>query len=103
MLDGKRRTDQHLRVSQGLAERSFGMEFMSDSPVTEAELNRFKKQMEFDHCAMPPLSLVERKARELRELDNRVLTQDEVNEMIKKTQFGQSGHCQYSPQAWPFA
>ncbi|PUU74963.1 hypothetical protein B9Z19DRAFT_1091427 [Tuber borchii] len=84
MLDGKRRTDQHLRVSQGLAERSFGMEFMSDSPVTEAELNRFKKQMEFDHCAMPPLSLVERKSRELRELDNRVLTQDEVNEMIKK-------------------
>jgi len=47
-------------------------------------LNRFKKQMEFDHCAMPALSLVERKARELRELDNRVLTQDEVNEMIKK-------------------
>ncbi|CAZ86405.1 unnamed protein product [Tuber melanosporum] len=84
MLDGKRRTDQHLRVSQGLAERSFGMEFMSDSPITEAELNRFKKQMEFDHCAMPPLSLLEKKSRELRELDNRVLTQDEVNEMIRK-------------------
>ena len=39
MLDGKRRTDQHLRVSQGLAERSFGMEFMSDSPITEVCLS----------------------------------------------------------------
>ncbi|KAL0639329.1 RNA polymerase-associated protein rtf1 [Maublancomyces gigas] len=84
MLDGKRRTDQHVRVLHSTSEKSFPMEFMSDSPMTEAEFIRFKKQCEVDKVTLPSLSTVEKKALDIRTLDSHTLTPEEVDDMIKK-------------------
>lgn len=54
----------------------------ADQPKTE--FTRFKKQLEFDKVSLPTLPMVEKKHRELRELDSRILTQDEVHVMIQK-------------------
>lgn len=84
MLDGKRRTDQHVRISHGVSEKSFAMEFLSDSPMTEAEFIRYKKTLEYEKVALPSLSFVERKAQDIRALDSRTLTPEEVDAMIAK-------------------
>jgi hypothetical protein len=38
MLEGVRKTDMHLRVIHGKAERDFPMDMMSDSKFTEVRL-----------------------------------------------------------------
>lgn len=60
------------------------MEFMSDSPMTEPEFIRFKKQCEIDKVALPTLTAVEKKALDIRALDSRTLTPDEVSDMIRR-------------------
>ncbi|KAH8147908.1 uncharacterized protein LAJ45_08009 [Morchella importuna] len=84
LLDGKRRTDKHVRIQHGLSEKSFQMDFLSDSPMTESEFQRFKKQLEFDKVSLPTLSFVEKKAHDIRVLDSRTFTPEEISEMIKK-------------------
>ncbi|KAL7273078.1 RNA polymerase-associated protein rtf1 [Rhizina undulata] len=88
MLDGRRRTDQHLQVCQGKAEKTFPMDMMSDGPITEQELARFKKQLECDKVPLPSLSFVQKKAQELRNLDSRSLTTEEVDAIIVKRNKG---------------
>ncbi|KAF8461902.1 hypothetical protein BDZ91DRAFT_772767 [Kalaharituber pfeilii] len=84
LLDGRRRTDKHLQLVQGKAERTFPMDLMSDGAITEAEFNRFKAQLNVDSMPLPPLSLARKKANDLRELDSRTFTPEEISAMIAK-------------------
>ncbi|KAI5811613.1 hypothetical protein DFH27DRAFT_605710 [Peziza echinospora] len=88
LLDNKRRTDKHLQLVQGKAERSFPMDLMSDGNITEAEFQRFKAQLNVDSMPLPSLSLVRRKANDLRALDSRTFTPEEVSAMIAKRNKG---------------
>lgn len=95
MLDGARRTDRHLVVVHGKAEKLFSMDTLSDSAFTEHEFNRFKTQCELDGVPLPTLSHVQAKARALRALDSRTLTTEEINAMIAKRQQGKHTYLKY--------
>lgn len=84
MLDGTRRTDLHLHLCQGKAERSFPMDMMSDGKITDSEFNRFKAQLLTDRVPLPTLSLLQRKSRDLRALDAKTLTPAEIDALIRK-------------------
>ena len=84
LLDGRRRTDKHLQLVQGKAERTFPMDLMSDGAITEAEFNRFKAQLDVDSMSLPALSLLKRKSNDLRNLDSRGFTEEELSAMIAK-------------------
>lgn len=84
LLEGRRRTDKHLQLVQGKAERTFPMDLMSDGTVTEAEFNRFKAQLDVDSMSLPALSLLRRKSNDLRDLDSRDFTAEELSTMIAK-------------------
>ncbi|KAF8420825.1 hypothetical protein EV426DRAFT_537104 [Tirmania nivea] len=84
LLDGRRRTDKHLQLVQGKAERTFPMDLMSDGVITEVEFNRFKAQLDVDSMSLPALSLLKRKSNDLRDLDSRDFTSEELSAMIAK-------------------
>lgn len=88
LLDGRRRTDKHLQLVQGKAERTFPMDLMSDGSITETEFNRFKAQLDVDSMPLPPLSLLKRKSNDLRDLDSRTFTPEEVSAMIARRNKG---------------
>lgn len=84
LLEGRRRTDKHLQLVQGKAERTFPMDLMSDGVITEAEFSRFKAQLDVDSMSLPALSLLKRKSNDLRDLDSRGFTDEELSAMIAK-------------------
>lgn len=84
LLEGRRRTEKHLQLVQGKAERTFPMDLMSDGAITEAEFNRFKAQLDVDSMSLPSLSLVKRKSYDLRGLDARNFTEEELSAIIAK-------------------
>lgn len=84
LLDGHRRTDKHLLLVQGKAERTFPMDLMSDGTITDTEFSRFKAQLNVDSVPLPPLSLVKRKSSDLRGLDSYTFTAEELSAIIAR-------------------
>lgn len=81
-----RTVDSMLLVAHGRSERAFEMGICSDQPITDKEFDRWKRTMEEQDLSLPPVKKIDRKYKELVELQNHQLTSEEVNEMIKKRQ-----------------
>ncbi|KAI5805888.1 hypothetical protein EDC01DRAFT_640696 [Geopyxis carbonaria] len=84
MMGGTRKTNEYLNCFHGKADRQWPMDLLSDKPIQESEFTRWKAQLNSDRLPLPSLSLVMRKAKELRELDNKVLTPAELEAMLTK-------------------
>ncbi|KAA8912124.1 hypothetical protein TRICI_003589 [Trichomonascus ciferrii] len=81
-----RTVDAMLLVAHGRSERAFEMGICSDQPITDKEFDRWKRTMEEQDLSLPSVKKIDRKYKELVELQNHQLTSEEVNEMIKKRQ-----------------
>lgn len=64
------------------------MEYMSDGLITAAEFARYKTQLNVDRITLPSASFLHQKTQELKDLDSRVLTEDELNQIIRKRKEG---------------
>lgn len=62
--------------------------------TSQAEFNRFKATLAVEKIALPPLSLLRRKAQELFNLNNRKFSDAEMDEMIKKRNANRTGGVQ---------
>lgn len=81
-----RTVDSMLLVAHGRSERAFEMGICSDQPITDKEFDRWKRTLEEQDLSLPSVKKIDRKYKELVELQNHQLTSEEVNEMIKKRQ-----------------
>lgn len=81
-----RTVDSNLLVAHGRSERAFEMGICSDQSITEKEFERWKRVLEEQDLSLPSVKKLDRKYKDLVELQNHQLTSDEVNEMIQKRQ-----------------
>jgi RNA polymerase-associated protein RTF1 len=86
-----RTVDQSLLVANGPSERTIEMGICSDNYVTDEEFKWWKDYMESADLALPSVRRIQKKYDELLALQQRVLSPEEVEEMIKKRQ-GLSGN-----------
>ncbi|KNG86248.1 RNA polymerase II transcription elongation factor Rtf1p [Aspergillus nomiae NRRL 13137] len=77
-------TKQYAVLAHGKAEREFPFVACSDSPVTEAEFNRYRQTMAVEDCKMATKSTVAEKVVDINRLLNHKFTPEELTEKLRK-------------------
>lgn len=79
-----RTVDVALRVAHGKSEKTFEMGFCSDGAITDQEFEQWKKVMEEQRLGLPSSRKIDRKYEELKQLQQRRLTSQEVSEIVER-------------------
>ncbi|KAL4906643.1 hypothetical protein BDW74DRAFT_150891 [Aspergillus multicolor] len=77
-------TDQYAVLAHGKTTRAFPFISCSDSPITEAEYNRWRQVMAVEDCKMPTKSQLAKKVMDINRLINHQFTSEELNEKLRK-------------------
>ncbi|KAL4895516.1 hypothetical protein BDV59DRAFT_174066 [Aspergillus ambiguus] len=77
-------TNQYAVLAHGKAEREFPFIACSDSPITEAEFNRYRQTMAVEDCKMATKTIVTNKVADINRLLNHKFTKEELNEKLRK-------------------
>ncbi|ANB13471.1 Rtf1p [Sugiyamaella lignohabitans] len=81
-----RTVDENIRVAYADSERTFEMGICSDQSITEEEFRSWKSAMDKSGLSVISKRRVDRKLEELTAFQSRVLTAEEVNQMIQRRQ-----------------
>ncbi|OJD11228.1 hypothetical protein AJ78_07966 [Emergomyces pasteurianus Ep9510] len=77
-------TTQYAVLAHGKAEREFPFITCSDSPITEAEFNRYRQTMAVEDCKMATKSMVATKVADINRLINHQFTKEELEEKLRR-------------------
>ncbi|KAI9849795.1 MAG: hypothetical protein M1837_000006 [Sclerophora amabilis] len=78
-------TRQYALAAHGKAEREWPFIICSDSPITEAELERYRKVCQHESTPTPTQKLVDDKKNAIRNLVNRSWTEAEIQEKLRRS------------------
>ncbi|TKR68407.1 hypothetical protein L596_024396 [Steinernema carpocapsae] len=81
---GNTRTNAQLRVKCGKEIKNITMDKVSDSHITDEEFAAWKKAAKYDEDGYPHLTDVEEKIAALKQLRNRVFTENDVSYMLRR-------------------
>ncbi|EEQ91438.1 hypothetical protein RJZ56_002258 [Blastomyces dermatitidis] len=77
-------TTQYAVLAHGKAEREFPFIACSDSPITDAEFNRYRQTMAVEDCKMATKSMVAGKVADINRLINHQFTKEELEEKLRR-------------------
>ncbi|OAX79868.1 hypothetical protein ACJ72_05808 [Emergomyces africanus] len=77
-------TTQYAVLAHGKAEREFPFIACSDSPITEAEFNRYRQTMAVEDCKMATKSMIATKVADINRLINHQFTKEELEEKLRR-------------------
>ncbi|KAG5287168.1 RNA polymerase II transcription elongation factor Rtf1p [Histoplasma ohiense] len=77
-------TTQYAVLAHGKAEKEFPFIACSDSPITEAEFNRYRQTMAVEDCKMATKSMVANKVADINRLINHQFTKEELEEKLRR-------------------
>ncbi|PGG98153.1 RNA polymerase-associated protein RTF1 [Blastomyces parvus] len=77
-------TTQYAVLAHGKAEKEFPFIACSDSPITDAEFNRYRQTMAVEDCKMATKSMVAGKVADINRLINHQFTKEELEEKLRR-------------------
>ncbi|PGG97081.1 hypothetical protein AJ79_09355 [Helicocarpus griseus UAMH5409] len=77
-------TTQYAVLAHGKSEREFPFIACSDSPITEAEFNRYRQTMIVEDCKMVTKSMIANKVADINRLINHQFTKEELEEKLRR-------------------
>ncbi|KAI0315298.1 hypothetical protein OF83DRAFT_365195 [Amylostereum chailletii] len=84
--------NQAFDLKHGKSAKTFPMDKVSNSPVTQREFDRLVKVCETDHVKLPTKSAVEKKRTQMTKLENQIMTESDITNMLQRKRALQSGN-----------